>query len=205
MRSAAPRPASVVADGLAARQRSISYYVRRVERSVGSGQLAKSDLKHAYAGAILAYADDVEAAMERLFVGLLVGSLVCRPRAITRVDVHSPVVARELLLRERRFIDWLPFTVAEERAGVFFRGGEPFSRLSSQQKEPFERLRVVRNALAHRSDHALRQFERKLLSRHVPAAQQNPAGWLRGSHTGTQTRFENLLATVGRSMRDLSK
>lgn len=198
-----PRPSGTIADELLVRQRSIGNYIRRVERSVAPGYLATSDLKHAYAGAVLAYADLLENCLERLFIGLLVGSLTPSRAITTRIDVRSHAVARELIIGDRKYIDWLPYSQTLSRAKLFFRSGEPFTRLSGTEKLPFERLRIVRNALAHRSEHARFLFERQLLSSGLPAWQRQPSGWLRGSHAGTQTRFENLLATVGQSMRSL--
>jgi hypothetical protein len=88
---------------------------------------------------------------------------------------------------------WLPYERhTEARALAFFASGRPFTALRKPDVRVFERLGILRNAIAHESSHATRRFRATFVDgRALPVDQQNPAGYLRGRHSSGVTRFEN--------------
>jgi hypothetical protein len=136
----------------------------------------------------------LEQSLARLFIGL-VNERLKASGVVVRVRIGSPVVAREVILAGRRYVDWLPYELTKERAAAYLRGGLPFTRLSSVQEETFERMRIIRNAVARGGDHAMRVFVNRVTSGSaLPPSQLIPAGYLRGQHSPNQSRFNYLLA-----------
>jgi len=157
------------------------------------------DVERAYAGAALEFHAYAERAVERLFVGLLRGSLNPSSAAIRPlIEVQSAATAHSVVSSERAYVDWLPykrFTV--RRARAFFSGGRPFTGLENADISAFDDMSIVRNAIAHQSASALRQFKQRfVLGKSLPPHQQRPAGYLRGRHTIGQTRMNHLLSRV---------
>ena len=180
-----PRPASVVSDEVFQRARVLAGYVSRLER-IG---VSERDLAKVYAGAYMDYVTFLERSVERLFLGLLMGRLV-HPRATTLVTVKSDVVARKLVRGDRTYVDWFPFDLTIKRANAFLSSGEPFAGVSNSDKRTFKQTGLLRNALAHQSTHALKQFRRELVDgRNLPASQHMPSQYLRGQHNTTQSRL----------------
>ena len=142
-----------------------------------------------------------------VFMGLLMGRLQTSRRGVrSLVLIQSDVVGRRVVRRDRRYVDWLPYRLTRDRAEAFFASGEPFASLTDSQAQPFERVRIVRNALAHGGEHAMRQFRKTFTDGlALPAEQRRPAGYLRGQHAVGQTRFAHLLAEAVLVMRSLTR
>lgn len=189
-------PPSAVSDAIASRARGLNGYVQRIERVRASRGLSDSDANRAYAGALLAFHVSVERSLERLFLGTVMGRFTYTSRPITPlVVIRSEVVARAVVKGDRKYLDWLPYNYTASRAEAFLSGGRPFADLGRTDIAAFERLSVVRNAIAHDSSHALKQFRAQfVVGRPLPVGQQSPAGYLRGQHSTGQTRFEFMLA-----------
>ena len=194
--SAMSRPANSAHAELAAHARGLNLYLGRLERLTRGGTVPSADVQRAYAGAFLSFYVDLERGIEDVFMGLLMGRLtVTRPQVRSLVAIDSEVVARRVVRGDRRFVDWLPYQLTRDRAEAFFSNGEPFASISETQARPLERVRIVRNALAHGGGHAVRLFEKTFTDGvALPPEQRRPAGYLRGQHAVWQTRFEYLLA-----------
>jgi hypothetical protein len=147
-----------------------------------------------------------EGFLEDLFVGLLIaGGRLEGSAAIPRVTVRSHSVARELVFRPgRNYADWLPYQRTEERAEVFFRGGRPFTSLladpaTKSVRDVLDRGAIIRNVIAHKSQHSLIRFEREVL-RNTPLGprERTAAGFLRGMLAAAppETRFESYASGV---------
>jgi len=190
------KPASEVADTLAAHARGLNQYLGRIEQLLAEQRIPQVDVHRAYAGAFLSFYVDLERAMEDVFMGLVMSRLQVSKRGVRPlVAIRSEVVARKVVRGERRYVDWLPYGLTRDRAKAFLAEGEPFTSLNDQQARPFERARIVRNALAHGGGHATRQFRRTFTDGlALPPEQRRPAGFLRGQHAIGETRFENLVA-----------
>lgn len=201
----ASTPATCVARDFAAHARGLDHYIARIERGHLKGAISERDLERVYAGGMLSFANLVEQSLERLFIGLLTNRLrVSSPRSFPRITVGSPLVARELLLSGRNYVDWLPYNNTKELAKRFLRNGYPFLELSKTQEENLETVRIIRNAIAHDSDHAIALFNTKVIGTlPIPPTQRSPVGYLRGQHAGKQNRFNVLLAVSVQGMTAL--
>jgi hypothetical protein len=111
------------------------------------------------------------------------------------VQIQSDAVARRVVAGGKRYVDWLPYVHLESRAPAFLSGGRPFDRLEKDDKVVLERMLWIRNAIAHRSSHALKVFHDQLVEgKGLPPAQRTPSGYLRGQHAPGQTRLEYFMA-----------
>ena len=201
-----PKPALSVAEELRSRARGLEHYLRRQERLHAAGLLTASDVCRSYGGALLSFAADLEAHIERLFIAFLRGRIAF-PGDLQRclVTIKSDVVARAVIRGDKRYVDWLPFEQTVKRADAYFSGGMPFHGLQSQDVRSFERISIIRNAIAHRSSFARTRFLDTFVHNvaPLPPMQRRPEGYLRGVHAGNQTRFEFLMSAAVAAFRSL--
>jgi hypothetical protein len=159
-----------------------------------------------YEGLFLSVFTAFEGFLEELFVGLLVadGGLTAAGGAVVpRLTVRSHLVAREMVLSGRNYVEWLPFSRTMERAALFFRGGRPFERLNddymANQRGVLERAILVRNAIAHRSRYSISRFENDVIrGTPVTREERSPAGFLRGllATMPPETRYETYVSGI---------
>jgi hypothetical protein len=155
------------------------------------------DKNQIYAGAMLSFYASFERGIEEVFLGLLTGKL-----GHSRSDVKSLVsfpddgIARSIVFDGRNYVDWLPFDRhLKSRAPLYFEDGRPFLELDSNDRRFLIELGTIRNALAHQSRHSLELFDRTFVQgKSLPASQRSPAGYLRGSHSLTETRLELIMS-----------
>lgn len=201
-----PRSTASVADEVTSRARGVDLFLRRIERLHADHRLPRRDVERAYAGGFLEFYAFAERAIERLFIGLLRGRLVS-PHAKVRalIAVESDSVAASVVTGDRSYVDWFPYArYTIKRAEAFFSSGRPFSVLDKAEASAFERAAIVRNALAHQSASAIRQFkERMVADKTLPPDQRRPSGYLRGFHAVGQTRMNLILAEVATTFRKL--
>jgi hypothetical protein len=156
--------------------------------------LPRVDIETLYEGLYLSVFTRFEVLLEQLFFGLITGRidrLSCG--AAPRIGIASDRVAREIVLRERSYIDWLPYKKTEDLARAFLSSGRPFTKLDNGDKSRLATLLVIRHAIAHKSGHAKKTFAEKVLgSTPLPPRERTPAGFLRSQYriTPAQTRFE---------------
>lgn len=196
------RSTSTIADACARRARFLSQYVLRMERRCR----ADADKNVVFSGAYVQYVAFFEAQLEQLFVGMLTGGLSHPNSAVKPVAQFSTsTVAKGIIFGGRNYVDWLPFEQhTAKRSGVFFQEGRPFSNLNAARRASLMRAGVLRNAIAHQSDHSLKQFEKHFVHGHaIPTQQQRPAGYLRGNFSLTQNRFQTQLIELVAVMNDL--
>jgi hypothetical protein len=186
---------SAVASQFKGSARATEGYLRRLEGLNAAGVLSDRDVTRAYEGAFLSYYTDLERHIERLFLGLVMGRFVVSPSSSSLVQIQSEVVARKVVGGGRRYTSWLPIRYTEDRAEVFLSRGAPFDRLISVDHDALERMRLIRNAVAHKSHGAMVQFNKNLIEgKSIPPKQRTPAGYLRGQHAPGQTRLSYLMA-----------
>ena len=197
-----------VASDVQSRAKGIDQYLKRIERLHSIGDLSSRDAERAYTGGFLEFHAFSERAIEKLFIGLLQGSLRSADSTVrSKVRVLSRAVAADIVKGDRPYVDWLPYSrYTVPRAHAFFTGGRPFDRLSSDDISALEESGIIRNALAHQSATALRRFRRYCVDgKALPPSQSRPGGYLRGFHAVGQTRMNYHLAQTISIMRKLSK
>lgn len=185
-----------------ARLRTLIRSAGRAHLLFGQKAISQADAALLYEAAFLAAVSSFEAMIEDLFVGLLVGELQSSDRGVQpRAAFRSHATAREFILAGRPYADWLPYERTQERAKVFFRGGRPFTGLATSEITHLARCLAIRNAIAHKSRHASRQFERQVTAGlSLAPRDKSPAGFLMSQHSAypPQSRFENMLADLHR-------
>jgi hypothetical protein len=172
----------------------------RVERLYGTKKIIKFDVEQIYSGLYLDAFVSLERYVEDLFIGYLSGQITPTTRLVRpRLSFNSSQLAIEVLLSGKRYLDWLPYLQTRTRAETFFHNGHPFSSLSRAQENVLEELHRIRNALAHRSDHASDVFVRLVIGAlPVMPREKRPASFLRSTFRAFphQTRFENYLVEM---------
>lgn len=194
--SATTRPATTVAESLKSSARGTEAYLQRLEKLHQTGALSARDVTRTYEGAFLAFHTGLERHIERLFMALIMSRVSpTGPRTRSLVQISSDRVAHAVVSGDRPYADWLPLDKTKKRAPIYLAGGRPFDRLRTVDIQVFERMQIIRNAVAHRSHHAKRSFKRTLIDgKGIPPSQQSPAGYLRGPHTSGQSRLSYLMA-----------
>jgi hypothetical protein len=198
--------AKTVADEVLARARGLNAYLGRIERLYSAGELSRTDVQRAYAGAFLTFHAFTERSLERLFLGAVMGRFEFAGQPVaTLINVKSEVVLRQLVASGRKYADWLPYeSQTAARAPAFLASGRPFVSLAAGRKEAFLRQGWIRNAIAHESSYAIRQFRRHFVDgKALPPEQKSPQGYLRGQHSPGKTRFEFLVSDVVQSFTEL--
>jgi hypothetical protein len=185
-----PKPASSIAMSLERAARGTLGYLERLERLHAQGLLSERDVTRAYEGAFLAYYTSLEQHIERLFMGLVMARLSPPRKSRALIQIASDRTAREIVSGDRPYVDWLPIKKTTDRAQTYLSKGQPFDRLRPIDREVLERMHIVRNAIAHRSSHAISRFKRRLIEEHsIPPRQRTPAAYLRGNHSPGQSRL----------------
>lgn len=172
-------------------------HVRRIDSLYLRGKVKQTDVLRVYAGTYLNFYTQVERALEDLFLGLLTAKLVHASQPVrAHVVIPKRSIAIGIINGANSYTDWMPFhKFTVKRASGFFAGGLPFEKVNKADRKILEEASTLRNAIAHGSEHALRQFERVFTidpstRRYIiPPKQRNPASYLRGIHAGPQTRL----------------
>jgi len=200
------RPANKVFEEVAVKARSTGGYLERMERLHSGGNLSRRDLLRVYGGAFLTFQSVVENSIESLFIGLASGRLNHPDRNVrSLVEIRSPAVARRVVYGARPYADWLPYNRHTiPRAEAFLSGARPFCDLPKADRTSLDNMATLRNALAHKSSHALKQFRRIFTDgKPLPPEQCQPPGYLRGQHAAGQTRVDYLMSSALQTMRQL--
>ena len=204
----ATRTASIVSEELASRARGLEQYVRRMDELHIDREISDVDIRRIYAGAMMNFYSAVERSIERLFMGLLMRRFQSSdPLVRPLVEIDSEAVARAVVRGDRFYVDWLPYNrFTRRRAESFFSRGLPFTQLSRKDGKNFDRVNVIRNAIAHDSSHAKRRFYEQFIDgKPLPPDQRSPAGYLRGRHRETQTRLQFEFSQVAGLMRRICR
>ncbi|MBC8030273.1 MAG: hypothetical protein H7Z16_09195 [Pyrinomonadaceae bacterium] len=165
------------------------------------GHFGKRDVAHVYEAIFLSLMTRFESLLEELFFALLMGRMTStNPKMRSKISARSEVVIRKILLSGDDYLTWLPYRRTEDRAGYYFASGIPFSSLDDGERSFLRESLFIRNAVAHKSKFALKQFHKKVngVSR-LPPRERTPAGFLRSEfrNAPAQCRYENLAAKLG--------
>ena len=161
-----PKPADAIYTEVAIRAKQIDAYMVCMERLFARGLMSEKDLLLAYGGTILTFQAFTESAIEKLFLGLVAGRLQHRDRRVrSLVQIRSAIIVRRVVFGGRSYADWLPYDqYTIPRAKAFFSAGRPFSDLARSQRTHLDDMTILRNVLAHQSNHAENRFHDRFIA-----------------------------------------
>ena len=209
------KSANILSNKLISHLANIEKTRKKSEELLRSGTLTNRDVNVIYSGLFLEAVVSFERFIEDLFTDLL-SKRVNHPskKVKPKTFFQSAIIARNVLLGERSYLDWLPYNkFTSRRAKRFFQNGLPFTGLDNlidtnihpsidkKVDTITENISIIRNALAHKSAHSLETFEKRILSlRHaLHSREKNPIGYLRGlhsSHPTPTTRYEQIINDI---------
>lgn len=174
----------------------------RMDSLHGQKQIVLRDLESVYEALFLRAVTSFEAFLEELFISILKDKATYSQRRVSlRMKAINSAALLEILLQGKDYMQWLPFNATERRAHLYLKGGKPFSELTDGDKSMMKTISTIRNAIAHRSDFAMEQFEMKVIgSQPLLPRERTPAGYLRVpvSSNNTQTKFESYMGELSR-------
>lgn len=173
----------------------------RMEEIYTRGDLLKTDIETVYEALFLRAITGFEVYLEQLFIAILLGRTThAANRAKALLITSSKVDLMNILTRGNDYLDWLPYRKTEDRAQIYLKGGKPFSDLDNGDKSILADMTRIRNAIAHKSEHANKQFREKVVSS-LPLLknEKRPAGFLRSQFRANprQLRFEIYVGELG--------
>jgi len=154
----------------------------RVEQLYAVDKMTITDLSSVYEGLFLRCITGVEAYLEDMFYGIVLGRIYYpRRRGVSaRVSVPTRPMLNDIIKQGRPYVPWLPYDHTLTLANAYLRAGRPFTGLSQTSKGELQKWVTTRHAIAHASDSAKQAFERKVIANMaLPPAQRNPVGYLR--------------------------
>jgi hypothetical protein len=192
-----PSGTQKVANHLIGHLHSLEATRTRMERLFSDRLILRKDIEQVYEGLFLEVVTSFEYFIEECFVGLLVGNIKHTRQSVQpKVSFRSHGLARDIIFAGRNYVDWLPYKNTLERSTIFFKRGFPFTHLSEADSSVIHHVIVTRNAIAHKSIHSKKQFEKIVIgSRPLPPRERTPAGFLRSIFriSPSQTRYENFV------------
>jgi hypothetical protein len=174
----------------------------RMDSLHSQGQIVLRDLESVYEALFLRAVTSFEAFLEELFISILrEKTTYSQSRVSLRMRAANSAALLEILLQGKDYMQWLPFNATEQRANLYLKGGRPFSELTNGDKSMMKTITTIRNAIAHRSDFAMRQFETKVIgNQSLLPRERTPAGYLRVavSSQPPQTKFDSYMGELSR-------
>ena len=175
---------------------------QKIESLFDQGNLSRREVEQVYGNLFLNAVILLESFIENLFMGLLVGRIDPDSSKINpKVNFNSDRTARPIVYGGKKYVDWLPYSLTEERSQKFFRNGIPFTLLDKTDKD-FLNTKVIylRNTIAHKSNHSIRMFEKHVIySLPLTPREGTPGGFLRSLFRmqPPQTRYEYFVNNIG--------
>ena len=195
------RSCSICTHALARRYRSLDASRCRVDLLLSKQLISQRAAEQMYEGLFISAFTAMEGLVEEVFVGLLTPSLVYSHGQ--REDEGFGQVAKGRARNCRRngkaICGLASIRTNRGTSHLFFRGGRPFTNLGAADKQALLKCQVIRNAIAHRSRHSMRQFEQNVLAPiALPPRQRKPGSFLRAqfSVAPVQSWYEVLVAQM---------
>jgi hypothetical protein len=170
------------------------------------GRITLTDLHSVYEALFLRALTGFEDFIEKLFFSILNGRTKhSKKRVSIRITPSSNSALYEIVYQNDKYLKWIPFENTENRARLYLNGGRPFSELDDAGRSTIRTVTTIRNAIAHKSPHALNEFKRKVIGAAVLLpGEKRPAGYLRSRANPIQNRFEIYIIELARIASDLS-
>lgn len=193
--------AFTLADALRKRLTGIERTRSKMEKLFYQGGLSRRDIEAVYEGLYIGAITSLEGFLEDLFYQILVGNVsYSKNRVVPRVNFSSRQVLHEVILSGKRYVDWLPYNLTEERSRIYLRGGRPFTWLDKSDKDKIQKWLWTRNAIAHVSKHSHKVFQDNVIAGlTLPPRERSPAGYLRSQirvYPTVFTRFESVTSDI---------
>ncbi len=174
---------------------SLNSYRIKFENLLNSDTITEMEIEQVYAGLYLNVFNEFEGLLEDLFYGLLKGKISSDNPNYKRLLTISPNQnAEKIVLGERnKYLDWLPLqNYTLPRVKIYFHDGIPFTLVNDTQKGNLKFYLVIRNAIAHRSEYAIRKFEEKITEFTLLPKEKKPTAFLRTipNRTLNKTQYE---------------
>ena len=202
-----PKPVSSFVDDLSKHLRYIEQTRSKTERLFQKEDLVRRDLELVYAGLYLDAITSFEHFIEDLFMKVLVGKATHPSRLVVpTIAFKSPTICQNIVYGGRSYVNWFPYEQTQERAEMFFQDGLPFTALDDSDKNSMKQMLCIRNAIAHKSKHALNRFEQEVISGLPLLSQEKkPVGYLRSNYTTSppETRYESIIFNIVQIARKL--
>jgi hypothetical protein len=165
MRTASPKLARIKADFERVRkvQNDFVYSLESLQRYTGKKYVAIGPKQReilcemAFVVLFTAWEQFLESAFETFVVEAPLSSFKTRHRVLV-VDMDT---AHDLIRGSRPYVDWSAQAV-RDRAGIFFKRGEPFESALSSVTNDLARMKTIRNRCVHFSQHAAEQYEKMM-------------------------------------------
>lgn len=152
------------------------------ERAFRASILTTNDISQAYAGLYLDLFTEFENLIEKLFIGLLNGEVKANnPDVRKKITIKPTSETEAVLLGEKKtYLEWLPYpSNTIDKAKIYFKDSKPFSLLDEIQKGKISNFNKIRNAIAHKSKKAMKEFRAIISTSTLLPHEQTPQGYLR--------------------------
>ena len=170
-------------DSFKQRLMSLEKMRKKQETLLQQKHINLKDIEQLYVALFIEAIVSFEAFIEELFFGLLTGKIKSTNHNVkTLVTFKNHTIAYAMVLRDRKYIDWLPYEYTIKIAKTFFKEGTPFTSiaLDSEEDKHIKKCLVIRNALVHQSVHSIKQFQDKILNGlHLMPRERKPKSFLR--------------------------
>ncbi len=180
--------------------RSINATRGRMEQLFQQNRIKKTDIETLYEALFLRSVTSFESFLENLFISIMLGK---EPTAkgVSLMKARSKPALHGILLQGDRYLDWLPYGKTEGRAQLYLKNGRPFTSVTDGDKSQIKTVTLIRNAIAHKSEYAMKEFKHKVIGgRLLLSGETRPAGFLRSQIRASprQLRFEVYVSELAR-------
>lgn len=154
----------------------------KFESAFSASIIQPVDISQAYAGLYLDLFTEFENLIERLFLGLLNGDVKPNNMGVSKKIFIKPITELEsvLLGENKKYLDWLPYPENTlKRAKIYLVDGNPFTFISDIQKDKIANYHKIRNAIAHKSKKAMKEFSAIISISTLLPSERTPQGYLR--------------------------
>jgi hypothetical protein len=159
-----------------------------------SSRVGVTDVELVYASSFLSICCQWEGLLESSLLEVVVGSPSAKPGRGRLATFRGRRHLRDVLLYPNK--DYIGLETLKRAIGLatlFVPNGKPFSEVSEANQTYLHQAVVVRNAIAHQSDFAIKKFRASVPGvASLPTSKRTPGAFLRHEfrQDPTQTRFE---------------
>jgi hypothetical protein len=166
----------------------------RMEEMVVRNAIRLTDAELLYGSTFLSVCSRWESLLILSLAECVCGSATRAQQRRRLVTVSTREALHNLLLYPgRNYVSLPAYKEALKLGGLFLQDGRPFSAVSESSRTYLEQAAVIRNAIAHESDHAISRFRRSVPGiESLPLNRRRPASYLRHQfrRSPDQRRYE---------------